>query len=244
MQATSEQIISLIKLQHADLTIAQIERQVDALPQKQALAALKEKQSVIQRKQRALIGGRKDLELNLESLLEEEKDLAKKQDEAQQRISAASSDYKEVSSNSEALSTYADDLKALRDRISSTETQILEISSLEPQVETMLARLSEQEKDLIASYREEGGKLLAEAASLKEEREVLVDAIGEQIMAHYSRIAKAKQGVALAHLNEGACNTCRTSFDQSRVLSLRMDYPLSFCPHCGRLMVIDKRYAG
>lgn len=244
MQATSEQIISLIKLQHADLTIAQIERQVDALPQKQALAALKEKQSVIQRKQRALIGGRKDLELNLESLLEEEKDLAKKQDEAQQRISTASSDYKEVSSNSEALSTYADDLKALRDRISSTETQILEISSLEPQVETMLARLSEQEKDLIASYREEGGKLLAEAASLKEEREVLVDAIGEQIMAHYSRIAKAKQGVALAHLNEGACNTCRTSFDQSRVLSLRMDYPLSFCPHCGRLMVIDKRYAG
>ena len=108
----------------------------------------------------------------------------------------------------------------------------------------MLARLSEQEKGLIASYREEGSKLLAKVASLKEEREALADAIGEQIMGHYNHIAKAKQGVALAHLNEGACNTCRTSFDQSRVLSLRMDYPLSFCPHCGRLMVIDKRYAG
>lgn len=244
MQATSEQIMSLIRLQHTDLTIAHIERQVDDLPQKQTLTALKEKQSAIQRKQRALIGGRKDLELNLESLLEEERNLVKRQDEAQQRINAASSDYKEVSSSSEALSTYAEDLEALRGRISSTETQILEISSLEPQVETMLARLSEKEKGLIASYREEGGKLLAKVASLKEEREALADAIGEQIMGHYNHIAKAKQGVALAHLNEGACNTCRTSFDQSRVLSLRMDYPLSFCPHCGRLMVIDKRYAG
>lgn len=82
MQATSEQIMSLIRLQHTDLTIAHIERQVDALPQKQTLAALKEKQSAIQRKQRALIGGRKDLELNLESLLEEERDLVKRQDEA------------------------------------------------------------------------------------------------------------------------------------------------------------------
>ena len=55
MQATSEQIMSLIRLQHTDLTIAHIERQVDALPQKQTLAALKEKQSAIQRKQHALI---------------------------------------------------------------------------------------------------------------------------------------------------------------------------------------------
>ena len=123
MQATSEQIMSLIRLQHTDLTIAHIERQVDDLPQKQTLTALKEKQSAIQRKQRALIGGRKDLELNLESLLEEERNLVKRQDEAQQRINAASSDYKEVSSSSEALSTYAEDLEALRGRISSTETQ-------------------------------------------------------------------------------------------------------------------------
>lgn len=244
MQATSEQIISLIKLQHIDLTIAQIERQVDALPQKQALAALNEKRVAIQRKQRALIGGRKDLELKLESLLEEKKDLAKKQDEAQQRISAASHDYREVSSNSEALSAYAEEHEALCERISATEAQILEVSSLEPQVETMLVRLAEQEKSLVASYREEAGKLLAQTTSMKEERAELAETVGAQIMAHYDRIAKAKQGVALAHLNEGACNTCRTTFDQSRVLSLRTEYPLSFCPHCGRLMVIDKRYAG
>ena len=154
----------MIRLQHTDLTIAHIERQVDDLPQKQTLTALKEKQSAIQRKQRALIGGRKDLELNLESLLEEERNLVKRQDEAQQRINAASSDFKEVSSSSELFRPTPKTWRRFAGAFPRQRRRFwrFRLSSLRS---TMLARLSRREKGLIASYREEGGKLLAKVAS-------------------------------------------------------------------------------
>lgn len=115
---------------------------------------------------------------------------------------------------------------------------------MEPQIDAMLSRLDQRESALVEEYRREGGALLAKIGELKGERAQLVEAVGADIMAVYDRIARAKQGVALAHLVDGACNTCRTKIDPSKVLVLRSEYPLSQCPHCGRLMVVDKRYAG
>ena len=244
MQATSDQIIGLTKLQHVDLSIAQLERRLDALPQKQAIVDVRTKRSAILQKHRALSEAREQAASQLDALLSQDEAEMRKAEAAQRAIEAASGDYRTVSARSAELEETASRREELAGRIDALKERLAEISGVEPQVSAMLARLDERERELIEDYRREGGAILSKTAALKDERAGLVELVGAQLMAHYDRVAKAKQGVALAHLVDGACNTCRASIDPSRVLILRSEYPLSFCPHCGRLMVVDRRYAG
>ena len=244
MQATSDQIIGLTKLQHVDLSIAQLERRIDALPQKQGIAEAREKRSAIQQKRRALLGARKDAETQIASLREQEQAQAEKLEAAQRAIEEAAGDYRVATARSAELEEISQRQAEIADQIASIAARLADIEGMEPQIDAMLSRLDEREAALVEEYRREGGALLAKIGALKGERAQLVETVGADIMAVYDRIARAKQGVALAHLVDGACNTCRTKIDPSKVLVLRSEYPLSQCPHCGRLMVVDKRYAG
>lgn len=244
MQATSDQIIGLTKLQHVDLSIAQLERRIDALPQKQGIAEAREKRSAIQQKRRALLGARKDAETQIASLREQEQAQVEKLEAAQRAIEEAAGDYRVATARGAELEEISQAQAEIAEQIASIAARLADIEGMEPQIDAMLSRLDERESALVEEYRREGGALLAKIGELKGERAQLVEAVGADIMAVYDRIARAKQGVALAHLVDGACNTCRTKIDPSKVLVLRSEYPLSQCPHCGRLMVVDKRYAG
>ena len=119
------------------------------------------------------------------------------------------------------------------------------MEKLEGEIDTIEASLCAKEEKLIAEYRAKGGEILARVNQFKPERDRMVAFVNDQkLLATYERIAKAKGGVALSSLNENACTVCRTTFDHSRVLGLRTEAPLSVCPSCGRLMVIDKKYRG
>lgn len=244
MQATSDQLIGLTKLQHVDLSIANLRRDVDGLAQKQAIADIRAKRAAIRHKLGALEDARLDAESRLDSLRDEDAACAHKQSAAQAAIDAAVQDYRAVTARSAELAELAQQRADLAAKIDETQGRLQGIADMKPQASAMLARLEQREEALIADYRREGGLLLRDIAALESERAQLAEAVGPDIMAHYERLSKAKQGVALAHLVEGSCNTCRSRIDPSRVLVLRSEYPLSFCPHCGRLMVVDKRYAG
>lgn len=244
MQATSDQIIGLTKLQHVDLSIAQLERRLETLPQKQGIVETREKRGAIQQKSRSLLGARKDAEAQLASLREQKDVQVEKIEAAQRAIEAAAGDYRIVSARSVEIDEASQCCDGLSERIAQLEERLAGIADMQPQVDAMLSRLDEREAALVEEYRREGGGLLGKIAELKDERSALADVIGTDIMSRYDRIAKAKGGVALAHLVDGACNTCRAPIDPSKVLALRSEYPLSLCPHCGRLMVVDRRYAG
>ena len=119
------------------------------------------------------------------------------------------------------------------------------MEKLESEIDTIEASLCAKEEKLIAEYRAKGGEILARVNQFKPERDRMVAFVNDsKLLATYERIAKAKGGVALSALNENACTVCRTTFDHSRVLGLRAESPLSVCPSCGRLMVVDKKYRG
>lgn len=244
MQATSEQIIALTKLQHIDIECARMRRELDGLPQKQKIVDIRKKKSAIQQKQRALVGMRKDAETQRVHAQGEDADLERKERDAQDAINHAGGDYRSIAMHSKELDGYAKRRATLADELSGLNAKLGEIRTLESEIEGMLASLSSKEDSYIASYQYEGGELLRAINEHAPEREALTAIIGPDIMALYERIAKAKNGIALAYLDGSACNTCRSSFDQSRVLGLRAEAPLTICPQCGRLMVVDKRYNG
>lgn len=244
MEATSEQIIALTKLQHIDLERVRLNRELDELPQKQQILDVRNKQAVIQQKLEAIEGMRKDAETKLAHAQGEDADIERRQSLAQSLMSQADQDYRMVSAHAKELDGFAERREVLAEEILGLFAKLEQIQKLESEIAGMTAALAEKEQALIESYRKDGGEILRAISSFDAEREQLCQIVGEQILGQYERIAKSKQGVALAYLNENACNTCRSKFDSSRVLGLRQEAPLTICPQCGRLMVVDKRYNG
>lgn len=244
MQASPEQIVALTKLQHIDLECARLNKELDELPQKQRILEARKKKAAIEEKRRTVLGMRKDAETKQARLLGEDADLQRKQDLAQELINQAAADYRSVAAHSKELEEYAARRDELSTEIAAIAKRVADISKLEGQMDVMLSTVEEQEKKFTESYRYEGGELLKRISALTPERDQLAELVGVSIMAAYNRVAKAKHGVALAALNGNACNTCRSTFDPSRVLALRAEAPLATCPSCGRLMVVDKRYDG
>lgn len=244
MEATSEQIIALTKLQHIDLERARLNRELDALPQKQQILDVRNKQSVVQQKLEAIEGMRKDAETKLAHAQGEDADIERRQSLAQSLMNQTDQDYRTVSAHAKELEGFAERRELLAEEILGLFAKIEQIEKLESEIAGMTAALEEKEQAFIESYRKDGGEILRAISSFDGERQQLCEVIGQQLLGHYERIAKSKQGVALAYLSENACNTCRSKFDASRVLGLRQEAPLAICPQCGRLMVVDKRYNG
>ena len=164
---------------------------------------------------------------------------------AQDLIDTAGGDYRSITLHSKELSGYQKRRDTLVDEIAGYKEKLAQMEKLEGEIDTIEASLCAKEEKLIAEYRAKGGEILARVNQFKPERDRMVAFVNDsKLLATYERIAKAKGGVALSALNENACTVCRTTFDHSRVLGLRAEGPLSVCPSCGRLMVVDKKYRG
>lgn len=244
MDATQEQIAALMKLQHIDLECARLQKELDGLAQKPQILEVRKKLAALAEKQRSVEAVQKDTRGKLVHVEGEDADLCAKQDEAQNAINRAAGDFRSVSAHTKELEGYADRRETLAGEMEELHAKLAQVDMLMQEIERMQAAFSAKEEELVASYKEQGGKILAAIAQRKPERDALAHAVGQGIMPQFERIAKSKGGVALAYLNEDQCNTCRTKFDQSRVLGLRQEAPLTLCPACGRLMVVDKRYNG
>lgn len=244
MHATQEQIAALLKVQHIDLECARLQKQLDGLPQKAQIADVRKKLSALAEKQAAVAELRKQSQAQHACAMSEDADLARKQEDAQAAIEAAAGDYRTVSARTKEMEGYAARREVLGRELADLSEKLSQTDALTAEMQRMEQAFSAKEAALIESYKARGGELLAAQAARKPERARLEEVVGPQIMGTYDRLAKAKGGVALAYLDENRCNTCRSAFDQSRVLGLRQEAPLTTCPACGRLMVVDKRYNG
>ena len=244
MEATSQQLMALMKLQHIDLECARLNKELDQLPQKQQILDVRAKKATVQQKMQAVESMRKDAETKLACAQGEDADIERRMSLAQSLINQASEDYRLVSSHTKELEGFAERRELLAEEILGLFAKLEQISQVEGQIAGMTAQLETKEQALIESYRKDGGEILRAVGAFEPERAQLRQLIGEDLTDRYDRIAKSKQGVALCSLSENACNTCRSKFDPSRVLALRQEAPLTICPQCGRLMVVDKRYNG
>ena len=244
MEATSQQIMALMKLQHIDLECARLNKELEDLPQKQQILEIRAKRSAVQQKLQAAEGMRKGTEAKLACAQDEDADIKRRQELAQSLINQSSEDYRLVAAHSKELEGFAERREFLSEEILSLFGKLEQIAQLEKQISDLLAQLDHKEQALTDSYKKEGGEILQLIKTYDPERKQLREMAGEELVGKYERIAKSKNGVALCYLNDTSCNTCRSKFDPSRVLGLRQEAPLTICPQCGRLMVVDKRYNG
>lgn len=244
MNTTLESIAALGKIQDLDAQARAIDKQIDELPQKQAILDLRAKKAELTKKGRALTGLRKDAEMNLKKFRDEDSGLLKKSEAAQRLIDTAGGDFRSINLHSKELAGYEKRRETIRGDIESGQARVEEILGLEAQVSSALVGLEAKEQQLVAAYRQQGGALIAQRDELAPSRKALAARVEPSVLSTYERIAKAKNGIALCKLTESTCSACRAKFDESRVLRLRSEAPLTTCPSCGRMMVVDKSYRG
>ena len=243
-QTSVETVQILVALQRLDSTIQALEKNLESLPQKQKILDVRHRREEVSKSMRKMTGMRTDAHTSLSDLAAEEGQLVAKQRSVQQAMSLPGVNFrksKECAAELELIGQRMEEISQQRDKL---ETQILQIDDLFPQAASSLEKLDAQERELIGSYKSQGGRMIEEINRATAQKRQLASRLDGPTLSKYDKLIKAKGGVAVCLLEQGTCSVCHSRIDPTRVLRLRSEYPLAVCPSCGRLMVVDQPYRG
>lgn len=238
MQATTEDISTLIKLQQADFALLKARKQFDELPQREQIRVARAKREEVLKKKAQADELKGKAAAALKKLEDEDASLVDKQHQVQQLIDEAKGDYRNVESRTKELNGIAKRRGTLEDELVAKAEELEKVEAVVAQIERALEVLREQEEKATASFQKEGGALKATLMRLESDRAALAASLPQELASAYERAAKHCGGVAVAVLNGDACGACRMPIDAGRLASIKREAPLSTCPHCKRMLVV------
>ena len=238
MQATPEDISTLIKLQQADLSLIKARKQFDELPQREQIRVARAKREEVLKKKAQADELKGKAAAALKKLEDEDASLVDKQHQVQQLIDEVKGDYRNVESRTKELNGIAKRRGTLEDELVAKAEELEKVEAVAAQVERALEVLRDQEEKATASFQKEGGALKATLMRLDADRAALAASLPQDLAGAYERAAKHCGGVAVAVLNGDACGACRMPIDAGRLASIKREAPLSTCPHCKRMLVV------
>jgi len=231
------QAADLLELQTTDIEIARATKHLDELPEKAAIlqarakqrevAVLAQKAGLLLRKLEAEVKVRKDEAEMIDAKLSQE----------QAKI-MATTDHRAVQS----ISREMDGLKRRRDKIEMEELQFMERAekarSQVAAIEDHQAKLATTEAGLVEAFKQVGGGVQDEIASLEKRRAQLAKRVPAQTLERYEKIRSAKGGIGVGRLEGSMCSACRMELPAERVKDLTEGPDVGLCPQCRRLIVV------
>ena len=238
MNATPAEIETLEKIQTIDLDLHRAKKELDELPQRQVIAAARQKKAVFEEKLEQISALKKETDKKVTRITDEDASLIKKEHGVQAAINAAQGDYRDVDARSKELAgiekrraTLAEDLETLNGELSRIEAMAAQVSGA-------IEKLNAEEQQATESFKKEGGALQAAIQSQQQERQKLAANVNADLMGIYDRTVARSGGVAIGHLVDSRCGVCRATIDSGRLIDLRNNAPLGECPSCKRLLII------
>ncbi|MBD3410949.1 MAG: hypothetical protein GF419_12175 [Ignavibacteriales bacterium] len=137
---------------------------------------------------------------------------------------------KEIDYAEDKIETLDSDSDALIKRVEQLEEEIEELKPLVEEKKSKLDEKNENLKKIVAENEKE-------EARLQKEREKLVKNVRRGDYSNYTRIRRAKKGLAVATISRSACSGCHNIVPPQRQLEIRRNNRLFFCEHCGRILV-------
>ena len=238
MNATNEELATLLELQHVDMELVRINKQIDALPQRKVIVAARRKIAAIKEKQGKVAALRAEAERKLSLVSDEDERLAEKQRAAQEAVDAAGG-YRDVEHHAKEMGGIAKRRATLEEDLDKLGAELAKISELEAQVASALSRVEEQEQQAVASFQAEGGKLRNDEARVLAVHNGLAAKLPPELKERYEKTAERLGGVAVARLVDNRCGACRATIDGGRLIDLKSHGPLGECPNCKRILVIE-----
>ena len=238
MQATTDDLTNLLRMQQIDLDLMKAKKKLEELPQRATILAARQKKRTIEQKRDQLAEMRAQAEAKASKLEAEDAELAEKQRRVQEAIDGSRGDYRNVEAHSKELGGFAKRRNTLEGELTRLGEELAKIEGVQSQVSQALAEVDKQEAAAIVSFQRECGALQAEIARMSADREGMSAELSPELRDTYNRTASRTGGVAVGLLTEGRCGVCRTVIDGGRLIDLKAEAPLGTCPHCKRLLVV------
>ena len=238
MQATTDDLTNLLRMQQIDLDLMKAKKKLEELPQRATILAARQKKRTIEQKRDQVAEMRARAEGMAAKLEAEDAELAEKQRRVQEAIDGSLGNYRNVEAHTKELNGFAKRRNALEVELTRLGEELAKIEGVQSQVSQALAEVDKQEAAAIVSFQWEGGALQAEIARMSADREGMSAELSPELRDTYNRTASRTGGVAVGLLTEGRCGVCRTVIDGGRLIDLKAEAPLGTCPHCKRLLVV------
>lgn len=240
MQARTEDLQTLLKLQQADFDALRARKGIEALPQRSVIATARAKKAQIEGKAAQVAELRDAAEREVSSIEEEDAALAEKQRAVQAEIDEVRGDYRSVEARTKELNGISKRRMALEEQLGEASEKLEKVEAVRQQIASALETLAREEATAVASYREEGGSLQREIEDAKARHAELVSLLPADLADRYEKTASRCGGVAVGLLNGSKCGTCRAEIPSERLIEVRKQAPLATCPSCQRMLIVTE----
>ncbi|HLJ14858.1 MAG TPA: C4-type zinc ribbon domain-containing protein [Bryobacteraceae bacterium] len=223
----------VIKLQGLDNQIAELEREVSALPKH------------IAEIEKALDSHIRRLEADRAALVANQKDRKKQESDIQiqdQKISKLKDQMLQAKTN-EQYRAFQHEIDFCQAEIRKAEDRILELMSesepLEANLKKAEAALKEEKQHVDAEKKATVDRTAVDRKQLNElhaERHAVIGGMNQQILKAYERIRKKWHGSVVAESLKGVCSGCRIALRPQFSQDLRRGQDIMFCESCGRFI--------
>lgn len=240
MKARQEEIEALYEVQRIDLDIKKLSKTFDELPQRATILEAREKREQIEKKRAKIEALQKDAKKKLVRINDEDASLQKKEDGVQAAIEAAGDDYRNAEARTKELNGIFKRRGELATSRSEVEEEISKINRLATQVTGALAELDVIENNATETFKKQGSQLKAEIRQKELERESILDNVSDDVAKLYDKTSKIFDTVFIGKLENGSCGVCRAKIEHGRLIDMYHQAPLSTCPSCKRLLIIEE----
>ncbi|MCH4184115.1 MAG: hypothetical protein LKF61_01365 [Eggerthellaceae bacterium] len=238
MEATSEQIDLLMRLQEIDRSILKSKKDLEELPQRAQIAALRQKQELLDQKNIKAEDLYQEAKANVDRLTCEDERLESKQTLTQQRIDESQGDFRSVSALSKDLDGVAKRRETVAFEKEKADKRLHRAESIRRKIHSAQRKFASEIKELEEAFQEQSGHLQEDITKAEAARKKPLNGLNEELIDAYDRAARRCGGVALSELHSNHCTVCRSLIEPNRLLQIKHDAPLSICPSCRRILVV------
>lgn len=239
MQARTEEIDALYEVQKIDLELKKLSKAFDELPQRKTILQTREKREQIEQKKTKVEALLKDAKKRLVKINDEDASLQKKEAGVQAAIEAAGNDYRNAEARTKELNGIFKRREELAKNRAEAEEELSKVKQLDSQVDVALKELDTIEDKATESFKKDGTQLKSEIARGEAQRKAILDSVSDEVADLYDKTSKMFDTVFIGKLENGACGVCRAKIEHGRLIDMYHQAPLSTCPSCKRLLIIE-----
>uniref|UniRef100_A0A7V3ZVH6 C4-type zinc ribbon domain-containing protein n=1 Tax=candidate division WOR-3 bacterium TaxID=2052148 RepID=A0A7V3ZVH6_UNCW3 len=231
----SEIIKSLWELQQLDNEINYLTKKIQEIPEKIEGLNLHLQQEIknLEKDKANIINYKKEYKLAEVDLKTCEEKIAQYQ--IQLYTAKTNEQYKaflrEIETQKKLKNEIEDKMIELLEKIEATEENI---KKREKELETI--KVETQKK--IEELKEEEEKIKEEIKKREEKRKRLVESLPPNNYEIYEKIKQRRNGIAVAKVENEACNVCYNPIPPQIILEIRKNEKIHYCDYCGRILVV------
>lgn len=230
---------ALLRLQEIDLELLRLHRDIDALPQRKKVAAVRAATKKVSSQLTQIVGSRKDLEMDLADREADHARMSQIVTEVQTKVAESDQDYRAIKDFESQLTALAKRLEKIEFETQGIMAELERTEKAEANARELGKRLESEERSLIESFRHDAGGLKARVDELDREREAVTAELPLDLLGRYDAARKRFGTIAVETLEGNKPSACRVSLQASQYADLKHGPKITDCPYCHRILVIE-----